>query len=182
MTMETHISTRFDANPSPQQANLPRLRRNRKEVINEMSAPKIRVVLVSHGEQSKGMLNSVQMLLGPQENIAAYSIYPEQPKDDLVAQLRTEVEKYGAENIIFMTELKNGTPFNSVVELTRDHDVYHITGTNLAMLMTVIMERDDEDATLEALCEAAMETAQDSIADVRKMLSQDSDDEEEDDL
>ena len=147
---------------------------------NKMSAPKIRVVLVSHGEQSSGMLNSVQMLLGPQENIVAYSIYPEQPKEDLIDRLRAEVEKYGAENIIFLTELKFGTPFNSVVELTRDYDVYHITGTNLATLMTVVMERDDEDATVEGICEAAMEAAQASIADVRKMLAEESDEEEED--
>lgn len=145
-----------------------------------MSAPRIRVVLVSHGDQSKGMLNSVQMLLGPQENIAAYSIYPEQTKEALVEQLAAEVEQYGAENIIFMTELKFGTPFNAVVELTRSHDIYHITGTNLATLMTVVMEREDEDATAEGLCEAAMETALTSIADVRRMLAEESDEEEED--
>ena len=48
-----------------------------------MADSKIRVVLVSHGEQSKGMLNTVQMLLGEQTNIAAYSLYPEQTIDDL---------------------------------------------------------------------------------------------------
>lgn len=144
-----------------------------------MDAPKIRIVLVSHGEQSKGMLNSVQMLLGPQENIAAYSLYPEQSVSDLTDQLRSEVETYGAENIIFMSELKLGSPFNAVVSLTRDHDVYHISGTNLATLMTVITERDDEDATAENVCIAAMETAQDSIVDVRMMLSEETDMEEE---
>ena len=145
-----------------------------------MDIPKIRIVLVSHGEQSKGMLNSVQMLLGPQENIAAYSLYPEQTVDDLAKLLRTEVETYGAQNIIFMSELKLGSPFNAVVSLTRDYDVYHISGTNLATLMTVVTERDDEGATAEAICAAAMETAQDSIVDVRKMLNEESDMEEED--
>ena len=100
-----------------------------------MADSKIRVVLVSHGEQSKGMLNTVQMLLGEQTNIAAYSLYPEQTIDDLTKVLREEIEKYGAENIIFLTELKHGSPFNAVVSLTRDYDVYHVTGTNLAMLV-----------------------------------------------
>lgn len=138
----------------------------------------IRVILVSHGELCKGMLNSLQMLLGPQENIAAYSIYPEQTTDDLAKELRKEVETHGAENIIFMSELKHGSPFNAVVSLTRDYDLYHITGTNLATLMTVITERDDDGATPEAICAAAMETAQESIVDVRAMLS--NADEEED--
>lgn len=146
----------------------------------KMDMPKIRIVLLSHGEQSAGMLNSVQMLLGPQENMVAYGLFPHQTIDDLVAILKKEVETYGAENMIFMTELKLGSPFNAVVELTREYDVYHISGTNLATLMTVVMERDDEDATAESICEAAMEAAQNSIVDVRKMLQEDSDDEEED--
>ena len=146
-----------------------------------MATPNVSVVLVSHGEMAPGMLNSVQMLLGPQENMVAYSIYPEQPKETLIEKLQAEVNEYGAENIIFMTELKFGTPFNCVVELTREHDIYHITGTNLATLMTVVTERDDG-ASLDAICEAAMETAMESIADVRVMLSAEADLEEEEDL
>jgi len=145
-----------------------------------MDTPKIRIILVSHGEQSKGMLNSVQMLLGPQENMIAYSLYPKQTVNELSEQLRAEVEAYGAENIIFMSELKLGSPFNAVVHLTRDYDVYHISGTNLATLMTVVMERDDKEATAESICAAAMETARDSIVDVRKMLIEESNLEEED--
>jgi len=148
-----------------------------------MAAPKIRIVLVSHGEQSKGMLNTVQMLLGPQENIAAYCLYPESTVDDFREKLRAEVEQYGADNIVFLSELKQGSPFNALVSLTRDYDLHHLTGTNLAMLMTIVMERDDEDATAESVCDAAMETAAESIYDVRKLLRESSgDDEEEEDL
>lgn len=147
-----------------------------------MPAPKIRIVLVSHGEQSKGMLNTVQMLLGPQENIAAYCLYPESTVDDFTDKLRAEVEQYGADNIVFLSELRQGSPFNALVSLTRDYDLHHLTGTNLAMLMTIVMERDDEDATAESVCEAAMETAAESIYDVRKLLRESSGDDEEEDL
>ena len=149
-----------------------------------MAAPKIRIVLVSHGEQCKGMLNTVQMLLGPQENIAAYCLYAETAVEDYTVQLREEVEKYGAENIVFLSELKQGSPFNALVSLTRDYDLYHLTGTNLAMLMTIVVERDDEGATAAAVCEAAMETASESIYDVRKLLQETAggDEDEEEDL
>ena len=147
-----------------------------------MADPRIRIVLVSHGEQSKGMLNTVQMLLGEQQNIAAYSLYPEQPVTDLTEKLRAEIEQYGAENILFMTELKQGSPFNAVVSLTRDYDLYHITGINLAALMTAIMERDDEDVTLETLCETIIEDTKNTMLDVRKLLAESGDDEEEEDL
>lgn len=148
-----------------------------------MSAPRIRVVLVSHGEQSKGMLNTVQMLLGPQENIAAYGLYPDSTVDALADQLRSEVEQYGAENIVFFSELRQGSPFNALVSLTRDYDIYHITGTNLAMLMAVIIERDDEDVSAEELCDAAMEAVEGSILNVRQFLKEQIDDcDEEEDL
>ena len=54
-----------------------------------------------------------------------------------------------------------------------------MTGTNLAMLMTIVLERDFEGATCEGLCEAAINAAADSYVDVRKMLM-DSDEDEED--
>lgn len=136
-----------------------------------MDNPKYRVVLVSHGEQSKGMLNTVQMLLGSQKNIAAHSLYPQQAVADLSAALEQEVRTYGAENIIFMTELMHGSPFNAVVALTRNYNVYHITGTNLAMLMAALMERDDESATAESICAAAIDAAPESYADVRQLLA-----------
>ncbi len=145
-----------------------------------MDNQKYRVVLVSHGEQSKGMLNTVQMLLGPQENVAAYSLYPQQTVNDLSAMLEKEIAEYGAENIIFMTELMHGSPFNVVVSLTKEHDIYHVTGTNLAMLMSALLERDDETATAESICEAAIEAAPESFADVRKLLAASDAEEEED--
>ncbi|MBD5147186.1 MAG: PTS sugar transporter subunit IIA [Oscillibacter sp.] len=147
-----------------------------------MAAPKLRIVLASHGEQSKGMLNTVQMLLGEQENIAAYSLYPEQPVTDLTEKLQAEIDQYGAENIIFMTELKQGSPFNAVVSLTRNHDLYHITGINLAALMTAIMERDDENITAAQLCETVMEESQNTMLDVRKLLAAGNNDEDEEEL
>lgn len=141
-----------------------------------------RIVLASHGEMAKGMLNTVQMLLGPQENMTAYCLSPEQDVQEFKDILKKEVEEYGEENIIFMTELIHGSPFNSVVEQTREHNIYHISGTNLATLMGAILARDEEDATGESICEAAMEASQQSIIDVRAMLAAGDDEDEEEDL
>ena len=142
-------------------------------------APKIRLVLASHGKLSEGMLNTVQMLLGPQENIKAYCLMPEQDVNEFSETLAEEVRTYGAENIVFMTELLHGSPFNCVVSLTRDYDLYHVSGTNLAMLMGAIMERDEEEATPETVCDAAIAAAEGSCQDVRKLLSSAMDEEED---
>lgn len=145
----------------------------------DQSTPRIRVILASHGEQSKGMLNTVQMLLGPQENIAAYCLYPEQNVDDFKDVLEKEIQTYGAENIIFLTELVYGSPFNTVVALTSKYDLHHISGTNMAVLMQVILARCDAEATIDDVVEAGMEGAEGSILDVRKLLAEAQDDEDE---
>ncbi len=139
----------------------------------------IRVVLVSHGEQSKGMLNTVQMLLGPQENIAAYCLYPEQDPSVMTDLLRNEIEQYGAENILFMSELMYGSPFNCLVNLTRDYDLHHITGTNQLMLMTALLGRCQEEKTVEEICQEVLEAGTKGIADVRIMMADDDEEEEE---
>ena len=145
----------------------------------DQPTPRIRVILASHGEQSKGMLNTVQMLLGPQENIAAYSLYPEQSVEDFSEALEKEIQTYGAENIIFLTELVYGSPFNTIVALTQKYDLHHISGTNMAVLMQVILARCDAEATLDDVVEAGMEGAEGSILDVRKLLAEAQDDEDE---
>ena len=142
--------------------------------------PKIRIVLASHGKLAEGMLNTVQMLLGKQENIAAYCLMPEEDVNGFAEKLAAEAKQYGEENVVFMTELLHGSPFNCTVSLTREMNVYHVSGINLAMLMGAIMERDNEDSTAEQVCDAAIEAAEGSYQDVRKLLAATDDEEEED--
>ena len=67
-----------------------------------------------------------------------------------------------------------------MVSLTRNYDLYHVTGINLAMLMNAIVERDDESSTTQSVSDAAMEAAADSFADVRKILLASNEEGEED--
>lgn len=141
-----------------------------------------RIVLASHGKLAEGMLNTVQMLLGPQENMKAYCLSPDEDVDGFEDKLKKEIEEYGAQNIIFMTELLHGSPFNCLVNLTKEYDLHHISGTNLPTLMGAVLARDDEDATIDEVCQAAMEASQNSILDVRALLQTAEDEEDDDEL
>ena len=48
----------------------------------------MKVIVVSHGGFSKGVVDSVQMLTGEQKDFIAYSLLPEQTVTDLTEQLR----------------------------------------------------------------------------------------------
>ena len=51
----------------------------------------MKVIAVSHGSYSKGLVDSVQMLVGEQENLVAYGLFPEQTVATLTEQLEREV-------------------------------------------------------------------------------------------
>ncbi len=131
----------------------------------------MKIILVSHGNYSQGMMDSVQMLLGGQENIVAYGLYPEDSVTSLTEKLEKEIKKSGDEELIFFTDLYHGSPFNSVVSLTEHYKLHHITGINLPLLIEAVMARNGG-STPDEICERLMVLAPSTILDVGKSLNE----------
>lgn len=138
----------------------------------------MKVIAVSHGDFSKGLINSIQMLVGEQEDLVAYGLYPEQTVDSLREELEEEIKKTkGGEDILFLTDLFHGSPFNVVVSLMRDYSFYHITGINLPLAVEVMMGRYmDKDA--QTICEEILNAAPGTVMDVNKMFEEEEEEEE----
>lgn len=132
----------------------------------------MKVIVVSHGDFSKGLVNSIQMLVGEQEDLVAYSLYPEQIVDSLREELEEEIKKTKEEeDILFLTDLFHGSPFNVVVSLMRDYNFYHITGINLPLAVEVMMGRY-MDKNAETICEEILNAAPGTVMDVNKMFEE----------
>lgn len=138
----------------------------------ESRIAKPRIILVSHGNLAKAMLDNVEMLMGPQDNIAAYGLTRDEKTDDFMDILRAEISRHGKENVIFISDLMNGTPCNVLIMLTRDYPgLYHITGMNLATIIGCITARSNHPgASAERICERTLAYIEDSILDVRILL------------
>ncbi len=130
----------------------------------------MKFILVSHGGFSKGLLESVQMLVGQQEDIEAYTLMPHEQPAALEERLRNEIENTDDE-IIFFTDLFHGSPFNVVVSLMRDHEFHHITGINLPLMVEAIMKRN-MGASADEICDSIIELAPGTIVDVGKYFTQ----------
>jgi PTS system mannose-specific IIA component len=141
----------------------------------------MRFFLASHGDLAKGLLSAVSMLLGPQEGIEAFGLYPEDAPDALQSRIEAAMRPEDEGNIVFFTDLYFGTPFNVVNRIAGTHDIYHITGTNLPALLEASMDRMNG-GTPESACAAAMSAAEGSVKDVRAMLQEGTDDEEDEEL
>lgn len=138
----------------------------------------MKIVLVSHGSFSKGLSESAQMIMGEQEKFVAYGLYPEQEATALKEKIEEEFKKTDeGEEILVLSDLFHGSPFNTVVSLMENYDVYHVTGINLAMVIEAIMERYSGSSAAQ-ICERLMEMPDESVKDVRKMLQEEEEDNE----
>ena len=132
----------------------------------------MKVIAVSHGSYSKGLVESTQMLVGEQENLVAYGLFPEQTVATLTEKLEAEIQntKEG-EQILFVSDLFHGSPFNAIVSLMEHHDIYHVTGINLPLMVEVMMGRY-AGKSAEEICAGLLEAAPGTVKDVRKLFEE----------
>ena len=131
----------------------------------------MRIILVSHGSFSKGLYQTMEMVFGPQENLSYVGLYPEQGVDILKENIEKEFkEAKENEEILVLTDLFYGSPFNAVVQLMNKYDVYHLTGINVPLLMEILIMRSNG-KNAEEICEEAMKLAGSTVQDVRKYLA-----------
>lgn len=64
----------------------------------------------ANGSYSKGLVDSVQMLVGEQESLVAYGLFPEQTVAALTEKLEKEInDTPEGEEILFLTDLFHGS-------------------------------------------------------------------------
>ena len=102
----------------------------------------MKFVLASHGHLSEGMLDTLQMLLGPQEDVLTFVLHPEEEAARLGERMEAALEPEDEGNIVFFTDLYFGSPFNQVVNLSRNHAIYHVTGMNVPTLVEALVARN----------------------------------------
>ena len=131
----------------------------------------MKIILVSHGPFSTGLLESVQMVLGEQSGLSAHSLMPEETPAALSQRLEAELADAGEEDILFLTDLYHGSPFNVVVSLMRNYKFHHITGMNLPLLIEAIIGRN-AGQSIQEICDRLVELAPGTILDVNKLFKE----------
>lgn len=101
------------------------------------------ILLVSHGNLAKGLLESAKMLVGEIEKIG-YITFSENMGVD---QLKEELEVYLANvesPLVIFTDFKGGTPFNVTRLLTKEsEDMFVFYGMNLPMVVDACLLREN---------------------------------------
>ena len=110
----------------------------------------VSIVLASHGKLAEGIMESGQMIFGPQKDVAAVTLTPDMGPDDLKAKLKDAVASFDEqEHVLFFVDLWGATPFNQVNGLLASEgheDWVMVTGLNLPMLIQAYGDRMSEES------------------------------------
>ena len=122
----------------------------------------ISIVITGHGHFATGLLSAVELIAGPQENLAVVDFPVGSSSDELGLALKNAlVSLPKEEGILFCTDLAGGTPFNQCAILSIEANGRVIAGTNLGLLLEAVSSRAFMD--IETLKNTIMPAARESI-------------------
>ena len=98
------------------------------------------VVLLTHGEFSKGIAQSCEFILGNVPDLKALSITMETSMDQAADMLREAVESFGNQKVIVVTDMAAGSTTQAALRIIPEYEnVYLLTGLNLGLLIGLLM-------------------------------------------
>lgn len=137
------------------------------------------IILLTHGDFSKGILQSSRFILGTTENITALSI----SLNETVQEVKDMIEKSwkdfnNQEPTIIVTDLPGGSTTQVAIQYLSDHEQFYlISGLNLGLLLELILVdlTKDKESNLKIL-RKIVEKARRTITLVNDISTEDTDD------
>ena len=104
----------------------------------------IGVLIVTHGEIGRSLLESASQILGEaQVQTATLSVWRQDDPDDLVLRAREILEQIdGGDGVLVLTDIFGATPGNVVSRLLDDGHIEGVSGVSLPMLLRVLTSRN----------------------------------------
>lgn len=115
-------------------------------------------ILMSHGELAKGILTSVEMIMGKQENVDIISINDDSSLQGTITEISNKYEQNGSTDTFIICDILGGTPSNAGMNFVANHpNVQMVTGLNLPMLLEIFMNDGKSLEQMKAVSKRAYE-------------------------
>ena len=138
----------------------------------------IGLVIVTHGRLANEFLGALEHVVGPQQNVAAISIGPD---DDMEVRRQDILDAVATvdtgEGVIVLTDMFGGTPSNLAISIMdgtggkNSGPVEVIAGVNLPMLIKLASARSEGD--IDQAVQAAQDAGRKYINVASALLKQD---------
>ncbi|GEQ49010.1 PTS sugar transporter subunit IIA [Tetragenococcus koreensis] len=112
----------------------------------------IGIVVMTHGDFGKAAMESVQLIVGQQDNYDTVSVFVVDEVGKLKQELFDKVSHLDtSKGLIVFTDIVGGTPTNLASELLTREDVLVVAGVNLPVLLEVFTNRTKDIHTLKEI-------------------------------
>lgn len=98
-----------------------------------------KVILVSHGKLSEGMMHSIQMIIGKNEAVSYYGMMPGEHYSTIVEAIEVEVKTNMETQYVIIADLFGGSVCNGCTSLTNLPNVKLISGMNMALVIEMVL-------------------------------------------
>lgn len=131
-----------------------------------------KIILFMHGSLGEAFIRASSLVFGSQGELEAYGLELGCDVDGLKCRIRESIRGSGAkgQEVLVLTDLMNGTPFNSMMELDGECRFKHFTGVNFPLFLEVLNRRITQD--IEEAVKGLDEVARSSIYDCNAFLEQ----------
>ena len=95
-----------------------------------------KIIVFTHGSLAESLVRTSRLILGNQPDIETYCVEPgcnlEEMRNGVEQSIRRSNDS--GQEVLVLTDLMYGTPFNTMIQLEEECSFTHITGTNLPLL------------------------------------------------
>ncbi len=134
----------------------------------------IEVIVVSHGSYAQALVESSELIMGEQEGVYSFGFTLGENVDELRERIENKINEIKAEKpeaeILILTDMKSGSPFNATARLMQQYDFTHVAGVNLPIFLEIMGTRDFQ--TMAELKHMIFTTGLKTIVDVNKMMEE----------
>lgn len=100
------------------------------------------ILIATHGKMASGIRYTAELIVGQLAEITTIDAYVT-PEDNVEEQFKEFFEKHKEDRIIVFTDLMRGSVNQKLMEYAKQDNVTLVTGTNLPVLMQVMLADDD---------------------------------------
>lgn len=131
----------------------------------------IKLILISHGSLAAGMREAAEMILGEQEDMEVFGLFPGDTLESFSDKIERMILQYHDEtNTLILSDLPCGTPSNAASMMVLKHGIHALSGCNLPLLVEVLSTR--EDASIEMVMTEAVKEGKAGIISAEELLTE----------
>jgi|GEM_PF-237560 mannose/fructose-specific phosphotransferase system component IIA len=126
-----------------------------------------KIIVFTHGDLAKSLKETAELISGTNDHVEFFSIPLGCDTGAILSQVSASMKHSELSNteVLVLTDLFSGTPFNLLMTLIRDHKFSHITGVNLPMLLEAISLQNQQGLPMERVISELVSKGREAIGD-----------------